>query len=342
MKNCFISTYKGEWMVPATVLKERLGYEIVELNGKEYPSIANKGVLCRKEIRNIYNVVKNLKKINHSETVICSNYVCLFLLLMQKLKILKVKKICWYGMYIHNPKWIKILGGILRALSPSPDNFRIIVFSNSERKLYAEKWRGGVDSACFLYVPYGDWSNSLSQAHIYQGDYFFSGGYSNRDYIPLVEAFAGRKEKLVIVASKQNTDLVEWICSHELSENISVYYDISNEHFNELLCGAKAVVLIMKHNTGASGQMVALKAMANYKLIIATYTDVLDEYVKNNESALIFNKEDIHGCLQDIILKVCEDINDYQPMIDAAYKAYKTKFSFEALSEALVEQVIGL
>lgn len=342
MKSCFISTYKGEWMRPAAVLKDRLGYEIVELNGKEYLSISNRWNLLWKELKNTYNIIRNFKKNNYSDIIICPNYVCLFLLLMQKVHVLKVKKICWYGMYLHNPKWIKRLGKLMKLFSPSLNNFRIIVFSKAELKLYTENWDGVVESRCFRYVPYGDWNNSLSGPYIQGEGYFFSGGYSNRDYIPLIEAFTGKKEKLFIAASKQNTDLIEWLKRHELSENILIYLDVSQEYFDELLRGAKAVVFVMKYNTGAAGQMVLLNAMANRKLIITTYTDVLDEYVKNNESALVFNKENVQICLQEIIPKVEKNINAYQSMVDRAYEIYKAKFSFEAISEVLVEEISKL
>lgn len=339
MKSCFVSTYKGEWMHPAAVLKDRLGYEIVELNGKEYVSISNRWNLLRKELENTYNILRSLKKINYSDVIICPNYVCLFLLLIQKIHVLKVKKICWFGMYLHDPKWIRRLGKLMKLFSPSSNNFRIIVFSKAELKLYAEHWRGVVDFRCFQYVPYGDWNNSLSAPYTQGEGYFFSGGYSNRDYIPLIEAFTGKKEKLLIAASKQNTDLIEWLKKHELSKNILLYLDVDQGYFDELLRGAKAVIFVMKYNTGAAGQMVLLNAMANRKLIIATYTDVLDEYVKNNESALVFNKEEVQTCLQEIIPKVERNINAYQSIVDRAYEIYKTRFSFEALSEALVEEI---
>lgn len=337
MKKCFISTYKGEWMSPANVLKKQLGYEIISLDGKYYPSISNKWVLLRKEIGNVFNIIKNLKRINHSEVIICSNYVCLFLIFLLKLRILKSETICWYGMYVHSPKWVKLLGKIIRLISVSPSTFRIVVFSKAEVNLYAQKW--GIDSKGFIYIPYGDWNNSFSQKKVQEGEYFFSGGYSNRDYIPLIQIFTGRSEKLIIAASKQNTDLVEWMNNHTLSDNISVYYDIDNKNFDELLCSSKAVIFIMKHNTGASGQMVVLNAMANHKLIITTYTDVLNEYVKNNETAIVINKRDVQSLLPDIISKINRDKNAYRFMIDAAYEKYRTVFSYDAISKALVKSI---
>lgn len=79
MAGCFISTYKGEWKVPANVLKEQLGYEIIELNGKCSPSISSKWVLLKKEIRNVFNVIQVFKRIDHKKVIICPR-LCLFIL----------------------------------------------------------------------------------------------------------------------------------------------------------------------------------------------------------------------------------------------------------------------
>lgn len=341
MRKCFISTYKGEWQNPANVLKKRLGYEIIELKGKNDASISSKFGLLKKETRNIFNIIINFKKINHKKVIICPNYVCLFLAFLQKLHILKAKTICWYGVYVHNPKWIDILGKIVRFITFSEKSFRILVFSKAEIELYAQKWH--MDPKYFIYVPYGDWNDSLSIGKKCMGEgYFFSGGYSNRDYIPLIQIFTGRDEKLIIAASKNNVDLCEWVDRHVLSENISIFYDIESAYFNELLCGSKAVIFAMKHNTGASGQMVILSAMAQHKLIITTYTDVLDEYVQNNKTAIVIDKDDMYEALPNIISKVDADISGYEFLIEAAYEKYKRVFSYGAISESLVRSIGAL
>lgn len=79
MADCFISTYKGEWKDPADVLRERLGYEIIGLDGKGYPSISGKLTLLKVEMRNVFNVIKGFKRIDHKRVIICPDYVCLFL-----------------------------------------------------------------------------------------------------------------------------------------------------------------------------------------------------------------------------------------------------------------------
>lgn len=341
MAGCFISTYKGEWKVPAKVLREQLGYEIIELNGKRYPSISSKWVLLKKEVRNVFNVIRNLKRINHKKVIICPDYVFLFLMFLHKFHILKTEMLCWYGMFVHDPKWIDILGWILRIIVPAKRPVRIIVFSRPEIELYAQKW--DMDPSCFIYVPYGDWDDSLSlEGEIGEDGYFFSGGYSNRDYIPLIQVFSGRDERLIIAASKHNTDLCAWIDGHTLSKNITVLYDIEKNHFDRLLCGARAVILVMEHNTGASGQMVILSAMANRKLVITTHTDVLDEYVEDGKTALVIDKEEIGRVLPDIISEIDDDMSAYKTLADAAYERYRTVFSYEAISGALVRAVRDL
>ncbi len=341
MAGCFISTYKGEWKVPANVLKEQLGYEIIELNGKCSPSISSKWVLLKKEIRNVFNVIQVFKRIDHKKVIICPDYVCLFLAFLQKLHILKVETVCWYGMFVHSPKWVDILGRILRFIVPSEKSFRIIVFSRAEVGLYAKRW--DMDPDCFIYVPYGDWNDSLFLGErIEYGGYFFSGGYSNRDYITLIQMFSGRDERLIIAASKHNIDLCAWIDGHTLSKNITVLYDIEKDHSDRLLCGSRAVILVMEHNTGASGQMVILSAMANRKLVITTHTDVLDEYVEDGKTALVIDKEEIGRVLPDIISEIDDDMSAYKTLADAAYERYRTVFSYEAISGALVRAVKNL
>ncbi len=100
--------------------------------------------------------------------------------------------------------------------------------------------------------------------------------------------------------------------------------------------------MVMEHNTGASGQMVILSAMANRKLVITTHTDVLDEYVEDGKTALVIDKEEIGRVLPDIISEIDDDMSAYKTLADAAYVRYRTVFSYEAISGALVRAVKNL
>jgi glycosyltransferase involved in cell wall biosynthesis len=341
VKNCFVSTYKGEWIAPATVLRNELGFEIVDLDGKKFPSISSKKILVRKELHNIRNILKHYKEINHSHIVICSNYVALFLLLLQKMHLLKVDTICWYGVYIHSPKMVNLVGNFIKILSTGEEKFKIVVFSKEEVNLYSKAWKISIDS--FIYVPYGEWSISMKDSSECKDEgYFFSGGYSNRDYVSLIRLFVDCREKLVIAASKHNIDLVEYVAENEISSNITILFDVDVKKFNELLNKAHCVIFVMKHNTGASGQMVVLNAMKNKKLILSTYTDCLDEYVKDGKEAIVVDKLTMFELFSDYIEQIGMDGRQYQFLVEAAYKKYKDCFSYEAISDSLVKQISNI
>lgn len=114
------------------------------------------------------------------------------------------------------------------------------------------------------YLPYGDWSSewepvSLSEQAVERPapeNYYFSGGYSNRDYLSLIEAFRGIPTRLIIVCSSLNTELD----GCPLPANIQVLRDIPAHVFEAYIRHAKAGIVPLKHDTGASGQSVILSS----------------------------------------------------------------------------------
>ena len=341
MKNIFIKTYKEQWNAPTSVLRKKLKFSILSLNCKPYPAIPNWRKLFLYELSYIVALIKNFKRINNAHVIICPNYLAIFLLLLKKLKVLKADKLCWFGMFIHNPKILRAVGKIVKLLFPGDKSFYVIVFSSGEVDIYAKKWN--IPRENFIYIPYGDWSDEtlyLESTKI--GDYYFSGGYSNRDYPSLIEIFKNTKYKLVIVASKKNTDLVEYERNNIIPSNIRIFYDLGKDEFNKYLVNSKAVIFHMKYNTGASGQMVALNSMRNKKLIISSYTDVLDDYFKNMEGALIYQKKNAKIELPQILYQVDSNIQQFEQIIDKAFSDYIDKFSFEGLSKILINQVSEL
>jgi glycosyltransferase involved in cell wall biosynthesis len=337
MKNCFISTYPGQCRSVADILVKGLCFEHVQLKGKCYPSISSKKILFIKEFRNCVNSLIHLKEFNGSNILISPNYVMLFLLLLRKLHILKVDTLVWYGVYIHNPKMITAMGKVIPKLLKNNQKFKIILFSRAEKDLYANAWHISEDN--FISVPLGEWdqgNDEEAETERCDEGYFFSGGYSNRDYVSLIKLFNNRKERLVIAASKQNSDLTEYIEKNSVSENITLFYDISQEEFTDLLMKSRATIFIMMHDTGASGQMVVLNAMKHRKLVIATKTDVLNEYIENNVSGIVVNKEEMFSALPDIIAKAERDIGCYNDLIENAYEKYELTYSYTAISRCFI------
>ena len=337
MKNYFIQTYDNEWVGPAEALRNKLGFELLSLHGKVYPNFPTKRLLLEKEIHNSCNLLKYLKEYNHSNILICSNYAALTLLVLQKLHILKCNILCWYGVYIHRPKMLSLVRKVLRFAMPKNSKFRIVVFSKPEIKLYAENF--GLSEDYFIYVPYGEWNKDKKLLETQDEGYCFSGGYANRDFVTLVERFQNKKEPLVIAASKENTDLVQYVEQHTISDNIKIYWDIPAEEFNKLLRYSHAVIMLMKYNTGASGQIVILTALEYGKLVIASYTDVIDEYVKNNENGLVLQDKSQESVDKAIDIIYSDDKAERcRELAEEGYQHYQKTFSYEAISDYLVRQ----
>lgn len=104
-------------MGPANMLKDKMGFDIVELNGKVFPSISSKKILLKKEFHNAINIIKHYKEINNSHILICPNYVALFLLCLQRFHLLKVDTLCWFGAFIHSPSIIDMIGKFFKIIS---------------------------------------------------------------------------------------------------------------------------------------------------------------------------------------------------------------------------------
>lgn len=338
MNNCFIRTYDGEWSGPVENLRVQLGFDIVELHGKEFGNFPTKFLLLKKELHNTVNLLRNLKKYNHSNMIICANYAALILLLMRKLHILKCNKILWFGVYIHRPKMLKVIRKVLKLIMPMDFPFRIVVFSKPEISLYSEEF--GLTEDHFIYVPYGEWNRSKTFGTTCDEGYLFSGGYANRDFVTLAQRFQNKPWELVIAASRENTDFVKYVDETKLSDNITVHWDIPAERFNQLLREAHAVIMIMKHNTGASGQIVILTALEYKKLVIASYTDVIDEYIKNDETGIVLQDKS-EDSFERAVGKVFDPANSAVclKLAENGYEHYKKNYSYEAISAYLVNEI---
>ena len=114
--------------------------------------------------------------------------------------------------------------------------------------------------------------------------YIFSGGYTNRDYDCLLRAAKKVKYGFLIICSKLNQFKVN------IPNNVKIIKDIKRETFYGYLKNASIVVLPLKYETGASGQMVALGSMYLKKPVVYANVDSVSQYFTNNWSGLSFSK----------------------------------------------------
>ena len=221
--------------------------------------------------------------------------------------------------------------GALSKLDSAGDHY--IVFSEWEIGLYQANL--GIAAERMHFLPYGDWSASpetpVSAAPQQEGDggYYFAGGYSNRDYPALIAAFRAIPARLVIVCSALNKELD----ALDIPANVTILRDLPSAEFDAHLRDAKACIIPLKHDTGASGQSVMLRLMRHRKTIVATDFGSVRGYVVDGESGLLV--KDIERDLPAAVARIERDPSAAAAMGEAAYERYCRYFSLAAGGEAL-------
>ncbi|HAD82245.1 MAG: hypothetical protein A2509_04095 [Candidatus Edwardsbacteria bacterium RIFOXYD12_FULL_50_11] len=301
-----------------------------------YKCMKNKLSLIVDIIRDIYFTFKVAGKINNADTVIGFSYMGLALLIFTKMRIINVRKKYWYGLFLHSQIAIDLLGYLLKIFDDGKTIF--VVFSKYEITLYSKHLKLPKDRFRYVPLPYyppnpeakTEFTNNYKPK--YQS-YYFSGGYSNRDYIALINVFREVKENLIIACSHLNTEIE----NIKISDNISILYDVKTYNFIELLMGSKACILPMKSNTGAAGQMVVADSMYLKKVIIASNTDIIKEYVDDGITGILLGNimQDLPTVLKDITIYP----KKFQQMGERAYKSLLNRYSKEMVYEEVTKLV---
>jgi glycosyltransferase involved in cell wall biosynthesis len=269
----------------------------------------------------------NHRRIKKYDEFFCISWAAIPILWMILLKIIKPKKFFWFGFFIHSSRYLLFFKYIFLIINRI--DFQLVVFTEYEIELYQRSLN--IDSKKILYLPYGDWDCNyhLIKTEL-EGDYYFAGGYSNRDYKTIIDVFNKNGKKLIIACSRLNKEVFKVI----VNNNIDVFIDISSSEFEGLVKGAKTCILFLKQETGASGQSVLLRYMRNGKAIIANNSKLILEYVDNN-CAFILNKS--HVQLYNLVDEIDEKPDLLNIIGNRAYEKYQNKFSYEACKKRLIE-----
>jgi glycosyltransferase involved in cell wall biosynthesis len=152
-----------------------------------------------------------------------------------------------------------------------------VCHSSGERAAYLDEF--GHDLAAKIhFVTYGiGGEEDARPAQCVSGNegYFFAGGTSNRDYRTLVQAFAGRTERLKILCFERD------IADLTIPPNVEVITGAFGDQFRLAMSRAKGVIVTLADPDISSGHLVLLDAMRQGKAIITTRgactEDLLDE-----------------------------------------------------------------
>ncbi len=268
-----------------------------------------------------WQLLWRLDSLRTAETVVVFSHFAFVVKLLARLGLVRYGRLFCFGFFLHDPRWFRIFRWLVRLDRPH-DHY--VIFSRCEEDLYRDQL--GIPAERLHFVLLGDWGElrqpTLESRAATAGDYYFAGGRSNREYRALVEAFRSIPARLVIVCSRSNWKELKRI---SLPPNVEALCDIPVAAFDDYVCGAKAGIIALKHDTGASGQSVALALMRNRKCIIATDVAGLREYIEHGVSGYLMH--DLAEELPSLIQSIEADPSRAEAMGRASRERYEQHFS---------------
>ncbi|HZC25145.1 MAG TPA: glycosyltransferase [Candidatus Binatia bacterium] len=308
---------------------EELGFRRIVL-GKRRQRFGKKLALFSQVAASTIRLLSSRAVPKEMGTVVVLGHFAFAVKLLARLHLLKYERLFCSGFYVRSPRWFPFFR-ILRRIDTPRDHY--LIFSRSELQLYTDQL--GMDSGRLHYIPCGDWHSEETGKREaedkartqFPTDYYFSGGYSNRDYGSLVRVFRKVKAPLVIVCSKLNTEMNDL----SLPPNVRVVRDVSSGVFDGYISHAKAGIVPLKRDTGSSGQTVVLRLMRYGKPIVVNDVAALRDYVEPGVSALV---------VRDLGSELAEAIQEIEAHPDAASRVglaakvrYEGSFSRAVVAE---------
>jgi glycosyltransferase involved in cell wall biosynthesis len=325
MPNLVIQLHAGEYQ-DFVARMEETGFERLVLGAKGGRFMSKRQLLLQ-YLSGTFRLLLAARKLRNLDTVIVFGHFAYAVKLLARLRVLRYRRSLCFAFFVHSPRLFTLVR-FLRRLDRANDHY--VIFSRSEVDLYAE--RLGIDRRRMHYQAYGEWGSIAGGSILKEcGGYYFAGGYSNRDHRSLVEVFRELDAKLVIVCSRLNRDLD----GVSLPPNVSVYYDLPRAEFEAYAQGAKAGIVSLKHDTGASGQSVLLILMRHGKCIIANNAGSIRDYIAPGVSGILL--DDLPRQLRAAILRIEEEPIIAERIGQAARRKYEAHFSPAAALEAFQE-----
>ena len=310
----------------AAFIAEKFGFDLLQLSDFEIHRAQSKWAHLRGLIRQSFDLMRALGRLRRCRVVIAIGPISYLIKLLRRLRLVRYETSFCLGWHVRSPRWFPVFRALSR-LDAGGDHY--IVFSEWEIGLYEKNL--GIARERMHFLPYGDWSptGTATEPGAASGDYYFAGGYSNRDYSALIAAFRTIPARLTIICSALNKEIVD----SDLPPNVTVLRDVPGEVFDAHVRDAKACIIPLKHDTGASGQSVMLRLMKHRKAIIATDFGSVRGYVVDGESGLLVG--DIAHDLPGIVARIERDPDAAVALGAAAFERYRRFFSLAAGGEAL-------
>ena len=326
MRNAVIQLHDAEYHDFVDYLRE-LGFERIVLGAPGFRFMSRPQLLGQ-YLRGTLHLLKELGSLQDAGTVFAFGRFAFAVKFLARLRLVRYKRLFCFGFFVHEPHWFPLFRWLVRL---DRENDHYVVFSRSEIGLYEGQM--GIRRERMHFVPLGDWGQlrqpRKEAVSPVVGQYYFAGGRSNRDYRALVEAFRSISATLVIICSRSNRADLR---GTDLPPNVTVLCDVPIAVFDDYVRRAKAGIIPLKHDTGASGQSLALSLMRNAKCVIASDVGPLREYVEDGVSGYLL--ANLTEELPSVIRRI-EEEDLASALGQAARERYERRFSRAAAAEAL-------
>jgi glycosyltransferase involved in cell wall biosynthesis len=184
---------------------------------------------------------------------------------------------CLWGI---NPNIIRhsISKLIYRIINISVNIF--VVWAKHEINAFSEVFN--LPKEKFVFIPYHTTIEVFNNLEVVEGDYIFSGGNSDRDYVTLIEAVRGLPVKLVIASTISN------ICSNiSIPTNVTIKSYSNQEYINKMAGCRINVVALSRGRLRSAGQQTFLNSMLLGKPTIVTDDRGPSGYIENGVDGLL-------------------------------------------------------
>ena len=233
-----------------------------------------------------------------------------------------------YNFYIHKLGEYKIIQHIISFLLSSK-KISLIVQSPEEVNYFNSLSKNKVH-----FIPYCENPDENIDKLVNEDEgYLFTGGYTNRDYNLILECAQKNPQiKFMVVVSKLNKDINKM----SLPDNVTMREEVDYLTFKKLMYNSMAVIIPLKQNVGASGQMLCIGAMKMTKPIIYTNISSINYYFKDNECGIPYDIGDLTS-LNRAIEKLFSDDFDSKSMAKKAYNHYFNNYTLNKRDEKLLD-----
>ena len=183
------------------------------------------------------------------------------------------------------------------------------------------------------FIPFGmDYDDVERKSAKISGHYYFSGGASNRDYEIIIRSALALKDVNFKIACKPE-NVPKTI---EYPSNVEFIFDAYGEEFEQLMADADGIIITLKDLNISAGQIVIMRAMAMGKVVIASNSMGLSNYINDNNAYLI---DDSAQSLIAAINNIQNNKEQADKKAKQVLKDYKESFSSNALALNIREQV---